>query len=293
MELAWIKTFVTVANTGNFKRAADVLFVSQPTVTVHIKLLEKELSVSLFDRTSRKVKLTEEGRKYLVHAHKLLSTYQEGLEDLSRFTQGYRDKLTLAISPLIADTIMPYVLKSYLKENPHVEISVNIMESANIEAAVWNENVDVGLSCLNSYETSLNSKLLYEDHVVFVVPHDGLELESAPPFEVETILHNHYILTHNHPGYWNTLYNQLKLKYPKIKTMKVSQVHITKRFIVNGLGVSFLPKSTVRREVLEGRLLEVDCPSIELPEANTYSITKYNHSLEKNFLQFVSKHRFS
>jgi LysR family transcriptional repressor of citA len=74
--------------------------------------------------------------------------------------------------------------------------------------------------------------------------------------------------------------------------MKVSQVHITKRFISEGLGVSFLPVSTVRRELLEGSLLEVDCHSITLPDASTYALMKYEHSRQKEFVAFISKFRF-
>jgi LysR family transcriptional repressor of citA len=217
----------------------------------------------------------------------LLEVYQSGLEDLNSFSQGYTSKLTLAISPLIADTILPFVLKSYTKQHPEVEISVKIIESSGIEQAVLREEVDLGLSCLNSNHPDLMCDLLYKDSVVLVAPHDGRDSESAPPLDEEEVLTSNYLLTHNHPGYWDALCRAVKNKYPRVRMMKVSQVHITKRFIVEGLGVSFLPTSTIRRELLEGRLLEVDCHSIHLPEADTYAIMKYNHSKKKDFLKFI------
>ena len=109
--------------------------------------------------------------------------------------------------------------------------------------------------------------------------------------EEEDIFRQHTLLTHNHPGYWDELCQQIKAKYPHTKMMKVSQTHITKRFIIEGLGVSILPKSTVRRELLEGRLLEVDCRSINLPDAKTYALMKYEHSIQKEFLKFLSQYR--
>jgi LysR family transcriptional repressor of citA len=65
MEFQWLNTFITAAECGNFRRTAEILFISQPTVTVHIKLLEAELGVQLFEREGKKVKLTEAGKRYL------------------------------------------------------------------------------------------------------------------------------------------------------------------------------------------------------------------------------------
>jgi LysR family transcriptional regulator, repressor for citA len=291
VELSWIHTFITAAQCGNFRKTAELLYISQPTVTVHIKLLEKELGVNLFLREGKRVKLTEEGLRYLVHANRLLEHYQRGLEDMQSFSKGYTTKLSLAISPLIADTIFPFILKTYLHKHPHVEISVHILESKEIEHAVLTDEVCMGLSCLGSVHPDLMAELLYKDQVILVVPHDGKDAESAPPLEEEDFLSTNTILTHNHPDYWDDLCRKIRNQYPKAKMMKVSQVHISKRFISEGLGVSFLPASTVRRELLEGSLLEVPVHSFELPEASTYAIMKHKHSTQQQFLEFLAGYR--
>lgn len=292
MELSWLHTFLTAAECGNFRKTAELLFISQPSVTVHIKQLENELGVKLFIREGKKVKLTEEGIRYSKHAKKLMDLYKQGLEDLQSISQGHTIKLSLAISPLIADTIFPHVLKTFLHKNPHVDISIKIMESKEIETAVLHDEVDLGLSCLNCVDSDLIGDLLYKDKVILVAPHDGRDAESAPPLDEEELLTANFILTHNHPDYWDSLCRKIKNKYPKARMMKVSQVHISKRFIAEGLGVSFLPISTVRRELLEGSLLEVSCHSIELPEAHTYAIMKYKHTKQQDFLAFLSNYRF-
>ncbi|MFD2443856.1 LysR family transcriptional regulator [Bacillus sp. CGMCC 1.16607] len=291
MELSWINTFLIAAKCGNFRQTAELLYISQPSVSVHIKLLEKELGVKLFFREGKRVKLTEEGIRYLEHATKLIDFYQRGIEDLQSFSQGFTTKLSLAVSPLIADTIFPFILKTYLQRNPQVEISIKILESVEIENAVLNDEVDMGLSCLSSTHADLNSEMLYNDKVILVVPHDGRDSESAPPLDEEDFLRTNFILTHNHPDYWDGLSRKIKNFYPNARMMKVSQVHISKRFISEGLGVSFLPISTVRRELLEGSLLEVPCHSFTLPEAYTYAIMKYKHSKQEDFLSFLSSYR--
>ncbi|KPB06448.1 LysR family transcriptional regulator [Bacillus sp. CHD6a] len=291
MELNWLKTFVTAAEHSNFRKASELLYISQPTVTVHIKQLEKEVGIELFVRDGRRVMLTEAGRSYLKHVKTLLALYEEGISELHSIQQGFTSQLTIGISPLIADTILPFVLKQFIQSHPTIEISVKIIESIKIEHAVELEEVDIGLSCLPNRKTDLKCHSLYDDPLVLVVPHDGFDLETGLPLEEEDIFGQHTLLTHNHPGYWEELCQQIKAKYPLTKMMKVSQTHITKRFIIEGLGVSVLPKSTVRRELLEGRLLEVDCRSINLPNAKTYALMKYEHSLQNEFLRFISQYR--
>ncbi|MGN7401827.1 LysR family transcriptional regulator [Cytobacillus praedii] len=291
MEFSWINTFLVAAKTGNFRRTAEFLYISQPSVTVHIQNLEKELGVQLFEREGRKMKLTEEGRRYIPHAEKLMEIFQKGVEDLQSFSQGYTSKLSLAISPLIADTILPFVLKKYMTIHPHVEISVKVLESLDIEKAVQNDDIDIGLSCLHSTNPELYCEVLYKDEVKLIAQHDGLDAESAPPLDEEEVLMKNYLLTDNHPVYWETLSREVKYNFPSVKMMKVSQIHITKRFIIEGLGVSFLPISTVRRELIEGWLLEVPCSTITLPEAHTYAIMKYNHSMQKEFMRFLMNYR--
>jgi len=291
MEFSWINTFLVAAKCGNFRKTADLLFMSQPSVTVHIQNLEKELGVQLFLREKRQVKLTKEGRRFITHAQLLLDSYQSGLEDMRSFSQGYSSKLSIAISPLIADTILPFMLKKYMTRHPHMEVSVKVVESKDIEKEILADEVDVGLSCLHSSNPDLLCEILTTDKVLLIAPHDGMDAESAPVLDEEEVLTSSYLLTDNHPVYWEELSRMVRRKFPKVRMMKVSQIHVTKRFIVEGLGVSFLPESTVRKELLEGWLLEVPCPSIKLPEACTYAIMKDSHPKKIEFMEFLRNYR--
>jgi LysR family transcriptional repressor of citA len=78
MELKWIETFLSAARTENFRKTANELYVSQPTVTVHIKLLEEHLGYELFSRAGRRIRITEEGRLFLPYAEEMLRTYEAG-----------------------------------------------------------------------------------------------------------------------------------------------------------------------------------------------------------------------
>jgi LysR family transcriptional regulator, repressor for citA len=275
MDIRWLKTFVTAAQCENFHRTAEKLFLAQPTVTVHIKNLENEIGMSLFERKGRNIFLTPAGNRFLPYAKKMLLHLEKGILDIESWRQGYKRHLTLAVSPLIAVSILPSLIREFIKKYPDIQVSVNVMESKQIGDCIQKGDAHIGLSRMNIFQPSLSVKKLYDDPVVLAVPHDGEDLEQAAPLDFEQLIHQNNIITDNHPEYWDDLLIELRNKYPRIRTMAVSQVHVTKRFIEEGLGVSFLPRSTVKREVLEGRILELVTDKVRLPIASSYLITKY------------------
>ncbi|MFV9829093.1 LysR family transcriptional regulator [Bacillus velezensis] len=291
MDFKWLHTFVTAAKYENFRKTAETLFLSQPTVTVHIKLLEKEISCKLFQRSGRKIQLTEEGKAYVPFAMRLLEDYENSMAELHRVRQGYSHTLTLAVSPLIADTVLPSVMKRYTKDNKETEMTVTIFESEEIASQIRNGSADIGLSCLKVQSSSLTCRPLYNDPVVLVAP-PGRKPGTGKADEVKDLFGQYLLLTHNHPDYWDDLLRQVRIQFPFVRTMKVTQTHITKRFIKEGLGVSFLPLSTVRAELAAGSMIEIPCEFAQMPSAGAYAIALYKNEKKKTFLDFLSHFHF-
>lgn len=293
MEIAWLKTFVDAAETLNFRKTSERLIMSQPGVTVHIRLLEESLGISLFKREKNRVTLTEEGRHFAGEAQRVLDQLTESVQGLHAFAQGYRKKWTLAISPLMAETVLPYVLKSFTRDHPDIELDIRIEESEHIEELVESEEVSAGLSALPPLRRTIVHEVVYSDPILFVLARDAYDDESGPAVSVEETLRSTFLFTHHHPVYWEELLLKLRRRVTGIRTMKVTQAHITKRFIQEGLGVSFLPRSMVRRELIEGRLMEAHFDLFPLPEVSTYLVVKEMGALEREFLQRIQSVYFS
>ncbi len=289
MDMQWLKTFCMTAEYENFRRAAEKLYLAQPTVTMHIKHLEEKLGILLFERRGRNVYLTEAGRRFLPYARQTMDSMELGVHDLESWRQGYKRKLNIVVSPLIAVSMLPGILRQFIASYPDMEIVVDVMESIDINHAVLYGHADVGLTRMRPNRAELSERKIHDDPVVMVVPHDGRDMESALPLDAEQLLHDYLILTHNHPEYWDSLLIQLRAAYPQIRTMKVSQVHVTKRFIEEGLGISFLPRSTIVREVMEGRVLEAQSDALEMPVASTYLIHHRDKEEIHLFNQFISR----
>ncbi|QQE74817.1 LysR family transcriptional regulator [Brevibacillus composti] len=269
MDFRVLQTFVMAATTENFHQTAEALFIAQPTVSQHIRLLEKELGIKLFERVGKRVRLTPAGKRYLPHAKGILEQWHNGIEDLIAWRQGYRDKLHLAVSPIIARTRLSHLIHRYTKLYPDVDLSIKLADSVEIGPLVQNGQADIGLTRMVPGELQLSVYKLYEDPVVFAVPHNGGDMEAPLP-DWEHELQSQRLLTHNHPVYWDDLLLMLRQRGLSLRTMAVSHVDITKRFIEEGLGVSFLPRSSITRELFENRFIELPTPGLTIPKAASY-----------------------
>ncbi|WP_099158286.1 LysR family transcriptional regulator [Virgibacillus ndiopensis] len=292
MDTRILQTFVLAAEYENFRMVAEKLYITQPAVTFQIRQLEKELGDKLFVKNGRHIRLTEFGRLFHKEAKEIMAQYEKSLTQLNRYQQGFHKTIRIAISPLMAETILPSILARYTKKFPNVELSIQVLESNKISNAVENGEVDIGLSSLSGFST-VKSLKFHEEPVSLVCSHDGYDSETGPIIDAHNLLERNIIFTDNHPTYWGTIKEQLKTSLLTYKLMKVNQSHITKRFVLEGIGVSFLPKSIINREILEGSLLEVPVPFLTLPTASMYILYKYKHQLESDFVKFISNYHFS
>lgn len=139
----------------------------------------------------------------------------------------------------------------------------------------------------------LRTFVVYDDSLLFILPRDAYDDETGPSVSVEKALRTSVLFTHHHPVFWEELLGKQRLHVPFIPTMKVTQAHIAKRFIQEGLGASFLPKSMVRRELIEVRLMEVDFELFLLAVVSTYFLTKHMGALEQEFMQRIQSVYFT
>lgn len=268
MDTKLLQTFVVTARTLNFHKAAEQLFLAQPTVTQHIRQLESELRVKLFERGGRRVRLTPAGERFLDYAVQLLDLYDRGVQELTAWQQGYRERLVLAVSPLVARSTLPAAVRHFTTEHPDVDVVVRVAVSEQIPPLVVEGKAQLGLSRAPASTRDLDCYVWYTDPVTLVDRPGDSPDGTAPNWR--QVLTQNRLLTRNHPIYWDSLLLMLHQMGIHVRTMEVDLVDITKIFIEEGLGVSFLPRSTIVRETAEGRLVEVPTPDLDLPIAATY-----------------------
>ncbi|MFD2925705.1 LysR family transcriptional regulator [Halobacillus naozhouensis] len=288
MEIKWVKTFSIAAEELNYRKTAEKLFITQPAVSLHIRQLEEELQKELFVKQGRNIQLTEFGRMFRSEAAGLLEYYENVLKKVRSVKQGYRQTFMIGMTPLLIDSIFPSIIRRFQEKNQSVELSIQVTESSQLQGLIEDDQIDIGFSCLPSISEGLFCEKLFSDSITLAIPHDGYDLETAPAFDPYEIMSQSIIFTDHHPGYWERLKSEIQRHVPSPRFLKVSQSHAAKRFIQEGMGISFLPTFAINREIQEGRMLVVDTPFLDLPSCSIYSLHKYDHSYEKEFTAFVT-----
>lgn len=285
MDIKWLKTFIAAAKHENFHRASEELFLTQPAVTKHIKRLEQHLNIPLFERTGKNIALTPAGSKFLPYATGIVQKYEEGMDEFEGWKQGYHRQLTIAAAPQIAASVLPPFLRRFIEEYPDIEVIINVIRSFEIGEEISLGKADIGLTRMKPLQTNIAYETVHEDSVILVAPF--IETTKPSLINEEEILRQYRLLTNNHPSYWETLLSEIKRCYPRIRTIPVTQVEITKRFIEQGLGVSYLPVSMVQDELRNKTLMEVKPNKIIPPASFTYVVTKTETPEVKQFKSFL------
>lgn len=268
MEMKWLKTFVVAAEYENFRKASERLFLTQPAVTKHIQRLEEYLQGELFVRAGKIVLLSSEGHRFLPIAKKMLEEYEAGMMHFEAWRHGYVQQLTIATAPQIASSILPSILKEFMINNPKIEVLINVINSYEVLNDIVKGQADIGLTRTYSPQSSLQCEVAFEEPVVLVAPYCTDIEEEGKLFQA------YRLITHNHPVYWDDLLREVKRYYPMIKTLKVNQIEVTKKFIEQGLGVSYLPYSMVEKEINVKLLKIVHSDRVSIPMSQTYIVTK-------------------
>lgn len=136
--------YITALN-GNISNAAKKIYISQPAVSKAISKLEGNLEVTLFTRSSRGVKLTQEGELLFAQLKDAFHSIEKGEEDLKKSLQLGMGKLSIGVSTTLCKYVLLPTLPRFIQENPYVKLSISCQSTNNTLAALEREELDIGL----------------------------------------------------------------------------------------------------------------------------------------------------
>jgi DNA-binding transcriptional LysR family regulator len=148
MEIAALKAFIAVAETGSFSLAAGQLFLTQPAISKRISALETELEARLFDRIGRSVILTEAGRALLPRARRILLELEDSARAIASLSNEVRGTLRFGTSHHIGLHRLPPVLKQFTRKYPQVRLDIQFMDSEAACRAVEQGELEIGIVTL-------------------------------------------------------------------------------------------------------------------------------------------------
>ena len=264
MNIENIEAFVYAFQLGSFNKAADALFLTQPSVTARIKSLERELDTQLFNREGKQISLTEKGKQFLPQAQHILETYEKVKLEL-RQKQPAKENLIIGCSLTVSTYILPLLIPNFREQFPLVRIQVMTGHSQDILHKVLNEEVDFGiLRTVSHPKIELFQSI--NDPISLVAPPQHPFIESSSRLTISQIA-SHPLIFFDHGSIdWLMIYGLFKqcLSPPNV-IMEVDNIEAAKKLVMNGIGISFLPEICIQDELTNGSLYKINLnPPIQL-----------------------------
>ena len=244
MELFQLRYFVAAAQRGNFSRAAEEVCVSQPSLSLQIANLEREVGTPLFTRHGRSVRLTDAGQTLQEHAERMLQAESDARQAVREVVGLTRGRLSLYTLPTPGQNLLPGVLAAYRKAHPGIEITVHETVPARaVGEAVASGQADVGLVHLPCLVPGLTERILLTEEMALVVPsgHPLARRTSAPT--LAELADEHWVWvpegsTAEHPIYAACLEAGFA---PRIACVSGSAQGM-QALVAAGLGIALLPR---------------------------------------------------
>jgi LysR family carnitine catabolism transcriptional activator len=257
--LRQVLTFVRLAETGSFRRAAERLGISQPAVSAHIRELERHFGVPLVHRTTRQVSLTAEGRAFATRAGRILDELDLASQDLREQATLHRGRVVVACIPPMMARVMPSVIVRLERDYPAVEVDIRDVLSGQVEQLVTQGDADYGIG-----PRPQGGDLLFEeierDYFVAAVPRSHVlagrkwielgELASFPILTVTRDANARHILDRAIQ----------KLRSPVKPRFELTHHFSVGRLVEAGLGLTVLPRTALPSLASDG-IVAVDIRS--------------------------------
>ncbi|MBN2646113.1 MAG: LysR family transcriptional regulator [Desulfuromonadaceae bacterium] len=172
MDLRQIKTFMAVAQSRNFTRAAEALCLAQPAVSISVAKLEEELGLTLFNRQGRQVSLTAEGETFLRHAQRIFADLSNAEREMSELRELSCGEVRVGIPPMMSSYYFPRVIHAFRAAYPKLQLSVMGEGAGRIQQLIRGGEIDLGVIAGSRIPEGLEARCFLREEVVACVPVD-------------------------------------------------------------------------------------------------------------------------
>lgn len=254
MNIENIEAFIYVCQLGSFNKAAEALYLTQPSVTARIQSLEREINIKLFHRNGNKISLTEKGEYFFPHAQKILQSYQEAKYGLQQVAIPYDLVIGSALS--ISNNILPEILPSFKSKFKDVRIKIVTGHSQDILQKVINKEVDFGIVRTETHP-QVESIRLYNDPIGLFVPRNHIFLKEEK-VTIEHVSKQPLIFFDYGSMDWLMIHRLFSSNdVSPLISLEVDNMETAKNLVIQGMGISFLPEHCVKQELENGELIQV------------------------------------
>ncbi len=170
MTITQLKYVLAVAQYQNFTKAANKVFVTQPTLSMQIQKLEDELDVLIFDRTKKPIQLTETGRKIVQQAHNIVNE-SDRIQDIVDQEKGFiGGEFKIGVIPTVMPTLLPMFLTNFINRYPKVRLRIQELTTDNIIEGLLDGSIDAAIAATPLQNELIKERVLYYEPFVAYDP---------------------------------------------------------------------------------------------------------------------------
>lgn len=250
-----LKTFITVVEHKNFTKAGEILHLSQPSVSSHVKNLENRFKTTLIHRSvkQKSIVITESGQKLYQYAKEILELTDLAYDEVSNHQHVHKGHIRVGASLTIGEYILPVFLGEFLKKYPNIEVEVCIDNTATIAEQVKSLALDIGLIEGANVSSYCHQEYFSEDQLVLALPYR--ENFNPETFNFELLNHKTWIVRENGSG--TREYVDLFLSSHEIvpkQVMIMSSNYAIVQAVSNNLGVTLLSHVITEMPEIQGKI---------------------------------------
>ncbi len=290
--LSLYRIFYEVCRTLNISRAAKELYISQPAISKSISRLEENLGTTLFIRNSRGVQLTDEGRLLYDHARAAFEALDEGEEQLRHIRDLGIGQIRIGVSSTLCKHVLVPYLKDFIREHPHIKITIECQDSARTLDMLEQGQIDIGLVAEPRSKRNLDFFPVSKIEDIFVATGEYLAHLKIREDQHEDVLRDGNVMLLER-GNMTRSYVEDCLFEQKIELrhiMEISSMDLIIDFARIGMGVGCVIREFVQEELSTGLLREISLPAPMPSRAIGFAHMK-NTGLPNAVLQFVQYYK--
>lgn len=289
MEFRQLESFCAVVRYQSFTKAAEKLYISQPTISTHIRMLEQEFNSRLIIRTTKNIEITPHGKELFACAQKIFTLKNDLIQ---KWSEENKKIIRIGASTIPADYILPEVLPLFCQKYPDIQLHIHQNDSGNILQSILNGKFTIGMVGMKIFEKELDFVPFFHDEIVMITPKQEKFLHFAQKvfnqddlislLKKETI-----ILREQGSGSKKRLesyFEQINLSEKSLNIIaRLNDQESIKKLVASGLGISFISAKAITDA---DNLLTIKLPENNLTRSLYFAYHK-DYILKEHILSFI------
>ncbi|WP_449602922.1 LysR family transcriptional regulator [Paenibacillus sp. Marseille-Q9583] len=261
MNIENIEAFVYINHYGSFNKAAEVLYISQPTVTARIQSLERELDCRVFDRLGKQISLTDKGKQFLPYAQQILQIYQNGKYQVQ--AKGHiPNELRIGSTVSVSNYLMPHLMLHLKRRYPNITIKLTTASTEVLIDKLKSKELD--LAFIRKVVNPAIQAFPFSEDPISLYVEKGHRLAKTQRTSLEDIRQETLVFFECGSLDWMRLHRVFEsMEQPPKIEYQVDNLETAKKLVLKKAGICFLPALSVQEEVAAGTLVRVDIAETE------------------------------